>query len=185
MLKISALILSLFLLMSQASAAIIAGNPKGKVTLLEVMDYQCIHCHRMHPIINWLIIHDHNLKVKYIPVAIINHNSLVDAASSYAMANETHKFIQYHNYLMSHPVNTIGVYNILKRLNLNTEKFKRDMHSKWVLRQIKSGLSLLNKYHSGTPLILVYPSNQPNHIAVFKGETNPGQLINAIKEDSL
>ncbi|MCW5590017.1 MAG: hypothetical protein KIT27_10220, partial [Legionellales bacterium] len=92
-------------------------------------------------------------------------------------------FVQYHNYLMSRPMSAKSVYSVIKKLNLNTVQFYKDMHSKWVLMQIESGLSLLRKYHSGTPLIMIYPSNQSNHVSIFRGETNLRQLVSAIKED--
>ena len=96
------LILLCLSLFSQVTlAAIVAGNPQGAVTLTEVMDYQCGHCHRMQPLINWLMVHDKHLKIRLIPVAIINKNSLVEATSSYVMAKNTNDFLKYHEFLMS------------------------------------------------------------------------------------
>ncbi len=182
-----AFIIALFFI-SKANAAIIIGNPKGKVTLTEVVDYQCSHCAKMDPIIQSLIVKNHDLKVRLIPVAIINNTSLVEATSSYVIANKTNYFIQYHEYLMTHPLNEEQVYQLLDYLKLNTPEFQHEIHNHWVLDQMKEGLSLLEQYSqsniphqtAGTPLILIYPSQDPSRKDVFYGETSAEKLSRAI-----
>ena len=179
------LILLCLSLFSQVTlAAIVTGNPQGTVTLTEVMDYQCGHCHRMQPLLNWLMVHDKHLKIRLIPVAIINKNSLVEATSSYVMAKNTNDFLKYHEFLMSRAVGAKGVFIILNHLHLDTKTFQAKMHQPWVLNEMEAGLALLKKYHSGTPLILVYPTNNPSRKFVFKGETDPRVIIKAIQEAS-
>jgi hypothetical protein len=176
--------LSVVLIASPAVGAIVVGNPQGAVTLTEVVDYQCEHCHRMQPRINWLMAHDSQLKIRLIPVAIINNNSLAEAASSYVMAKTTNHFLNYHNFLLSRAVNTRGVVGILNNLHLKTKTFRFEMHQPWVLKEMEAGLALLKQYHSGTPLILIYPSGNPKKRFVFRGESDLKPIIRAIKEAS-
>ena len=167
-----------------AFGAIVVGNSQGSVTLTEVMDYQCDHCHRMQPVIHWLMAHNPSLKVRIIPVAIINKASLIEASSSYVMAKTTRYFLKYHTLLMSRAVTARDVAAILNQWPVNLKMFRSDMHQPWVLKEMESGLALLKQYHSGTPLIVIYPSNNTKRTTVFRGETDPQTLIHAIREAS-
>lgn len=179
------LILLTLLLMSQSTlAAIVIGNPQGAVTLTEVLDYQCGYCHRMQPLINWLMAHDKHLKIRLIPIAIINKASLVEATSSYVMAKNTPDFLKYHEFLMSKAVSARGVDKALNDLHVDTKTFRSQMHQPWMLNEMRRGLALLKAYHSGTPLILIYRSDSPSKKIVFRGETEPRLIIRAIEEAS-
>lgn len=179
------LILLTLLLISKATlAAIVVGNPNGAVTLTEVLDYQCGHCHRMQPLVNWLMDHDKHLKIRLMPIAIINKDSLVEATSSYVMAKNTPDFLKYHEFLMSKAVSAEVVDKALNKLHVNTKTFQSEMHQTWVLNEMERGLSLLKVYHSGTPLILIYRTDNPSKKIVFRGETDPRLIIRAIEDAS-
>ncbi len=167
-----------------AYGAIVIGNLQGTVTLTEVIDYQCEYCHRMQSLINWLMVHNKNLKIRLIPVAIINKNSLLEATSSYVIAKNTDDFLRYHKFIMSRTIDAKGITAILNRLHLGTKTFRAKRHQAWVFNEIKSGLALLKQYHSGTPLILIYSSNNPSKKVVFRGETDLRAIIQAIQEAS-
>lgn len=182
MLKRYLILLCLLLTTQLAFAAIVVGNTQGKVTLIEVLDYQCGHCHRMQPMINWLMMHDKDLKIRLIPVAIINKDSLIEATSSYVVAKNTSDFLKYHEFLMSKAVGEKGVADALNSLHVDTKLFNSQMHQQWVLDQMKSGLLLLQKYKSGTPLILIYRTDNPSKKYVFSGESDPRVVIQTIQE---
>jgi hypothetical protein len=163
-------------------AAIDVGDLKGLVTLTEVFDYQCVHCHEMQDTINQVIKDNTHIKLRLIPVAIVNNNSLIEAASSYVVAKRTDYFENYHQYLMTGAISSEKVYHALVKMGVNMKSFVLEMHQPWVLNQMNEGMALLNKYHSGTPLTLVCPTNNVFKCSVFRGEVEP-QLINrAIKE---
>lgn len=185
MLKRCLILLTLLLISQVTLAAIVVDNPQGAVTLTEVLDYQCGHCHRMQSLIDWLMVHDKNLKIRIIPVAIINKTSLVEATSSYVMAKNTPDFLKYHEFLMSRAVGAKGVRVALNDLHVDTKKFRSQMHQPWVLSEMERGLALLKEYRSGTPLILIYPTDNPSRKYVFRGETDPRVIIRAIQEVSL
>ncbi len=168
MIKKLLVILLLSLFTQFAMAAIVVANPQGTVTLTEVLDYQCGHCRHMQTVINWLMTHDANLKIRIIPVAIINEYSLVAATSSYVMAKRLPNFLKYHEFLMSHAINARGIANILNQLHFNTQTCHSEMHQAWILKEMASGLALLKQYHSGTPLLLIYPNNNPKNPYVFR-----------------
>ena len=61
--------IGLFFITMTVNASIIMGNPKGNVTLVEVMSYQCIHCHNMQFVLETLQTETPALKMKIFPVA--------------------------------------------------------------------------------------------------------------------
>lgn len=178
-------VLLCFLVMSPTSlAAIVVGNPQGQITITEVLDYQCIHCHNMQPFMTWLTAHHQAVKLRLIPVATINQASLVAAASSYVVAKNTHEFLPYHARLMSQAMSITEIMAALKETEADATHLQAQMHQAWIMREMQEGLSLLSQYHSGTPLLLVYPTNNPSKTIVFRGEPKPQMIIQAIKEVS-
>ena len=176
---------SLFCLNSQA--AIVIGNPNGKVTLTEVFDYQCPHCHRMYPLIEELIDQHPNLKVRLLPVAILNQTSLVEAAAAIAATQLPGKFQALSNIMMSARITTENaVYAVLKQLGLNTQDFQKAMHSKRVKKQMIEGLNTLKKYQAdGVPLLVISPTNRPAEEVIFEGEQSLITLEEAINHASV
>lgn len=184
MLKYRLILLPLLLLSQTTLAAIVVGNFQGSVTLTEVFDYQCGHCHQMQPLMNWLMDHDKNLKIRLIPIAVINKDSLIEATSSYVMAKNKSNFLKYHEFLMSKAVSAKGVGEALNDLRIDRKAFRIQMHQPWVLHEMQEGIALAKAYHSGTPLILIYRSDNPSNKSVFRGETDPRLIIRAIEEAS-
>ena len=164
--------LTLMLLCSgQSNGAIVVGNPKGTVTMIEVYDLSCGHCHKMYPIVQKIIDKNPNLKVRLMPVAIINRTSLYEGAAAIAATHYNGKFQEFNNFVMtSPPLNNQEVTDELVRLGLHTPKFIKLMHSAFVKKQMMEGLNFLKVEHSGTPLFIIYPSANPKVSAVLKGE---------------
>ena len=62
-LKVFILFVSLVMTSMDCDAAVVVGNPRGEITLVEIFDYQCPHCRDMWPIINLLIKRNPDLRV--------------------------------------------------------------------------------------------------------------------------
>lgn len=166
-----------------AMAAIIGGNPKGSVTLIEVYDYQCPHCRADYPAIQQLITNNADLKVRYMPVAILNEVSIYEAAAAISAANVNGGFEEFNALAMSGPVlNKTGVDNLLGQMGLTSPQFVASMHSQAVKQQMMEGLSFLKVEQSGTPLFIVYPTDNPKMSAVLKGEQEENELQEAIND---
>lgn len=169
------------LLISVAKAGIVLGNPNGSVTLTEVMDYQCAHCVRMQPAIDWLIAHNPKLKVEVVPVSLINQRSLIEAASALVLARHQGKVAAFHHQLMANARNPLPVVRAVMRSHPD---WVREMHQAWVKHQLDRGLALLKQAHSGTPLFIISRTDQPKRPRVLRGEVSLPVLIKTLHEVS-
>ena len=178
------ILLLIFLCFSVTSfAAVIEGNNQGKVTLIEVFDYQCMYCHNAYPKILKLMDKNPDLKVRLMPVAILNQLSLYEAAAAITAARYPSKFQEFTDMaMMGNPLSENEITSDLNSLHLNSPDFKNQMHSKSVENQLMQGLQFLRLEHASTPLFIIYPSNNPKISAVLKGDQKFSTLQKAISE---
>ena len=115
-----------------ANAAVVEGNTNGDITMAFVYDYQCGYCHEMYPIVQELVREFPDLKVRMMPVAVINKTSLYEAAAAIAATN-TNQFLDFSNQVMAQgPLTDDQVTDLLKQLGLNTDAFQKTVHSQAV-----------------------------------------------------
>ena len=174
-----------------AQAGVILGNSHGTVLLTEVMDYQCVHCQRMAPIIDQLMVSHPELKVRIVPVALLNHMSLVEATSSLVMASQhPARWHHYHDALLVKSLDAKTFYRALNASHLASEGFTQAMHQPAVQKQIMAGSSLLQRYPEQSqgkkamtvPLILIESRCHPDKMAVLHGEASETTLAYGIQE---
>lgn len=161
----------------------VAGNPKGKVTLVEFFDNQCIHCKHMVPVINTLVEKNSDLRVIYKEFPIFGQDS--EMASKVALAAAMQgKYTQMHDALLKleGKLNEKVVMNAAKSLGLNMEKLKKDMDSKTVTDLLEDNRKLAEKLHlMGTPAFIV--ASTPN--GVLDAKTQPTFIPGAASEQDL
>lgn len=178
------LLVCLLLVWSQFSlAAIVTGNPHGRVTLDVVYDSQCPHCHVIYPDILSLQASYPQLKVRWFPVAIINNPlSLEEATTAIAATKLPNGFANMTQNIMQSPILTESQFNqLLISLNLNNPTFLTSRHATWVESVLNEGMKMLNQYQiEAVPLIRIYPTASPNQAYVFIGEQSLSTLKGAI-----
>lgn len=154
-----------------SDAAIVVGNSKACITLTEVYDYQCPHCRAEFSTIEIVEKQFPQIKFRFIPVALLNPISLVEAASVYAAVINHDSFVQLNHAYFSDEIETSkGAMELLNRFDLLTPKFMQTMHSSIVAEQLAEGLNLLRQYHAnGVPFILI--TNGKHRLFVHRGET--------------
>src|ERR1700677_4611901 len=150
-------------------AAVIAGNPTGNITLAFIYDYQCPHCHAMYPLLQTLEQEYPTLKIRMMPVAVLNQTSLIEASAAIAATN-TNQFQSFTDTVMSEPaLSSNEVTSLLNNMGLNTPTFQKTMHSQAVKQQLLQGQSLMDASNQhGVPLFILYPSAlDPSHSLVL------------------
>lgn len=159
------------------------GNTKGKVTVVEFFDYQCIHCKKMAPTMDSLVKKDSSLRVIYKEFPIFGKTS--EVASRVALAAGMQgKYQQMHDALMKveKRLDDQIVMDAAKSIGLDMDKLKKDMDSKEVSDILDGNRQLAEKLHlMGTPAFIVAatPDGQ------FKTGTEPSFIPGAASEQSL
>lgn len=161
----------------------VVGNPKGKVTLIEFFDYQCIHCKKMAPVIGELIKKDADLRVVYKEFPIFGKSS--DLASRAALAAAMQgKYLALHEALLKQDkrLNEQLIMDTAKAAGLNVAKLKTDMNSKTVTDALEANRQLAEKLHlMGTPAFIVVATENGK---VVEGST-PAFIPGAASEEAL
>lgn len=112
------------------------GNKNAKAVLIEYADFQCPGCGAAYPVLKKLV-QDYNGRIlfiyRYFPLAEIHKNAYAAAEAAQA-ANYQGKFWEMHDILfenqtkwaeLENPTDTFVTY--AKSLNLNIDKFKKDL----------------------------------------------------------
>ena len=178
-------------LFHQANDAM-AGNPQGKITVVEFFDYQCPHCVDMTPVIDSLIKSNPQVKVVFKEFPI--RGPISEFASRAALAaKEQGKYFQFHVGLMNskqEPLTQDAILSIAKSVGLDVEKLKAAMKSDNVEQQLKANYKLAQQLQLiGTPAFFVAKSDvsktSPSTAIVFlPGQVDAAQMSQAIDKVS-
>jgi protein-disulfide isomerase len=170
----------------------VAGNPNGKVTVVEFFDYQCPHCIDMVPVVDGLIKKNPDLKVIYKEFPIRGPMSDFSARAALA-AQKQGKYSEFHKALMTSKVEPLTeevVFELAKSSGLNVDQLKADMKSDAVDQQIKANMALAKDLKlMWTPVFFIAPSNVTtqagaNAVIFIPGGVDEKQLSDAITKAS-
>lgn len=169
----------------------IAGNPQGKVTLVEFFDYQCRFCRKMDPIVQRLIKANPDLRVVYKEYVLFGPNSEIAAQAAIA-AQQQGGYLALREAMMTatNPLNIQEIAQLAKSLHLNTDKLAEAMTSPKVTGQVKENNALAQALGlNGAPVFIVAKSilaTHPQDVGVKQliwiGATSLKQLQNLIAE---
>lgn len=165
----------------------IAGNPNGKVALVEFFDYQCPHCVDLAPVVASLIKANPDLRVIYKDFPIRGPMSDLAARAAVA-ANMQGKYDAFSHALLTtnQPLTQDSIFKIAKDNGINVDQLKKDMNNPKVLDQIKANLALAqNLKLFGTPALFIAGPNGQNGkgtISYMPGQFPQDQLQAAIKQ---
>lgn len=134
-----------------------AGNPNGKVIVVEFFDYQCSHCKEMQPIIEKLLAPGKDVKVIYKDFPIFGASSNYAAQMALAAAKQN-KYLEFHNALfkVSGPLDEAKVQEVAKSVGLNVEQLKKDMNDPAVKQELTSTFEVAKALNlAGTPSFVI------------------------------
>lgn len=159
------------------------GNPKGKVTLVEFFDYQCIHCKKMDPVIAALVKNNDNLKVVFKEFPIFGKSSETASKAALAAAMQG-KYKAMHDALMKQDkrLSDEMVMSIAKGAGLDMARLQKDMKSQTVTQALEATRQLAEKLRlMGTPALVI--ASTPD--GQFKQGSQPVFIPGAASEDDL
>lgn len=155
----------------------VAGNPKGKITIVEFFDYQCQHCIEMASVIDDAIKANPDIRVVYKDFPIRGPVSEFAAKAALA-ANKQGKYYDYSHALLTSkkPLTQEVVLEIATQKGLDVEKLKKDMNDKSINDLLKSNIKLAQDLKLfGTPAFFVGKTENGN-INYVPGQMNLTQL---------
>lgn len=172
-------LLSFLLLVQQTNAAIIEQQGASPVSVVEVIDYNCIHCHNQELTMLELQREFKQVTFKVLPVAILKQSSIEKAAVAYELAlNYPNAFQGYHLALLADGMSSESYLSQHFSKDQIAQIINNAKHSKAIFDQMQYGQHLLDNYGTGTPLTLIYDQriSKDKPVKVFKGETGFNQL---------
>lgn len=166
----------------------VAGNPKGKITVVEFFDYQCSHCINMAPVIAAIIKANPDVRVIFKEFPIRGPVSEFAARAALA-ANEQGKYYSFSHALLasSQPLTEETILDIAKSSGLDVNKLKKDMNSSRISSQLKKNAKLaMDLKLPGTPAFFIGKTygKSNNDIQYVPGEMSQNELQDVINKVS-
>lgn len=165
----------------------VAGNPQGKISIVEFFDYQCPHCVDMDPVFVGLIKTNPDLRIIYKEFPIRGPVSTYASKAALA-ANIQGKYIPFHEALMnaSKDLTEAKIMEIAASVGLDVKKLKADMDGDVVSQQIKGNYKLAQEIGIyGTPAIFVAKSTLQKNAAAGAIDFIPGQVDQKYLQDAI
>ncbi|MGE3872437.1 MAG: DsbA family protein [Parvibaculaceae bacterium] len=136
---------------------LVAGNPKGKVTLVEFFDYNCGYCKRAFPDVMKMIKDDKDLKLVMKEFPILGPGSVYASRAAIASRKQD-KYWEYHLAMMAHEgrIDEAVADQIAEATGLDVKKLKADMEADEVNHVIARNMQLADSLKiQGTPAFII------------------------------
>jgi protein-disulfide isomerase len=145
---------------------LVAGNPKGDVTMVEFFDYNCAWCKKGLPEVMSLLDQDKGIKLVMKEFPIFGGDS--DYAAMAALASKKQgKYWDFHVALLGHEgkVTRDSVDEIAKAQGLDLDKLKADMKSPEIAGIIAANQKLAQDLNiNGTPAFIIDQTVVPGYL---------------------
>lgn len=137
----------------------IDGNPDGAVTIIEFLDYQCVYCKRMVPVITDLTEKNANLRVVYKEWPIFGEVSEFAARATLAANKQgNHLYQALHKALMefNERLSEESILALAESVGLNTTQLQTDMQNEAITQELLNNRILAGELGiQGTPAFIV------------------------------
>jgi protein-disulfide isomerase len=156
----------------RSEADLVAGNPAGKVTMVEFFDYNCGYCKRAFPDVIKMIDADKDLRVVMKEFPILGPGSTFAARAALASKKQG-KYWEYHSALMAHEgrMDEAAALAVAGQVGLDVGKLKQDMDSPDISAALDANMQLAEALSiQGTPAFIVDKTLIPGAIG-FEGLT--------------
>lgn len=167
------------------AAATIFGDPKGDITIIEYLDYNCPVCRQYTPLLGYFVSQNKGIKVIQRAVPILTPESrFIDSAILASIYQN--KFVQMQEKILSSSYpETIPPKDILimaKQVGLDQTKLIKDMKSSRVQNELLENLRIYQKTgQTVIPVTVIYPTSNPQEITILSGYQPVEKLKKTIK----
>lgn len=144
----------------------IIGNPKGDVTVVEFIDYNCGYCKKASTVVEEVIANDKNVKfiIKELPIL---HETSHAAAKAALAADRQGKYHAMHVKLMEAkgPFDSTKIDGIAKSVGLNMEQFQKDINDPAIAQETENNRELVGRLGiRGTPAFIIGDNLMPGFL---------------------
>ena len=133
------------------------GNKESQLMIIEFIDYNCGYCKKTLPTISELMKNFENIQIVFIDFPILSESSEIAARASLA-ASEQNAYFAFHSILLNNTqsINESFLYEVAKKLELDIEKFEKDMSSEKIKNTIIKNIKFANSLKiRGTPTFII------------------------------
>jgi protein-disulfide isomerase len=134
-----------------------AGNPHGRITVVEFYDVRCPYCRKMLPTLATLLHDNPDLRLVYKDLPVLGPGSVLGARALLA-AQKQGGYQKLHDALMagSPDITQASLQAAVKKLGLDWPRIQADMTAPDVLARIDANLALAKKLDlQGTPAYVI------------------------------
>ena len=134
----------------------VIGNPNGKLTYVEYLDYRCGYCKRAHGEVNKLIAGNPEVRVVVVQLPVLGPQSETLARFAMAASNQG-KFKKAHDYLYDNTVEPTeeGLKAAANAIGLDWAKIQSDMTSQAITTRLERNRKLAEIMNvNGTPFFI-------------------------------
>ena len=115
---------------------IVAGNPKGDITVVEFFDYRCPYCKKVKKTVADLLKQDGNVRLVLKEFPILSAESEMAAQAAIASIAQG-KYWDFHMAMMgAEDLSPDGIFAIAKKIGLDVERLKSDMKNPAVAKRL-------------------------------------------------
>lgn len=113
-------------------SAIVLGNPRGDVTMVEFFDYQCPYCRRVHPDVEALVAEDRNLRLVHKHWPVFGPASIHAARLALAARWQERGYAPVHDALMRLPgrLDEARVRDAAREAGVDMTALERDLEAR-------------------------------------------------------
>lgn len=146
-------------------AAVIFGNPKGEITLVEYFDYDCPVCRGYAAVIDALAKRNANLRVVQRVIPIVSPRSQVvdrSVLASFMLGRFSEMQVRIIHSGYTETIPPAAVDTIARSIHLDVPHLVSEMQSRAVTEQLKQNLILYEKTHQRiVPVLIFYRAGHP------------------------
>lgn len=144
----------------------VAGNPKGKITLVEFYDVRCPYCRRMLPTLATLLHDNPDLRLVYKDMPVLGPGSLLGARALLA-AQKQGGYLRLHDLLMAGPqdITDTTIQSAAAKAGLDWPRLQADMKAPEVQSRINANLAMARQLKlQGTPAYVIGTTLMPGAV---------------------
>ena len=134
-----------------------AGNPDGKVTIVEFYDYNCHYCRELVPIINDVLKKNPDVRVVFRDYPMLGPSSIV-AAENAISAQQQGKYLALQTLLLNskQPLDSVVIMQYAKQTGINTKQLEQATFSYLTQQQLRENAQFAKDLEiDGVPTLFV------------------------------